>query len=167
MIKTIAARRAATKSTTMSYTKSIFHIVLRTYRSKPWINELHERELYGYIHGYCKGVNAVLIRIGGMPDHIHILVSMSPTISLAEFVRRLKNSMTVWAKAHLNEFPLFCGWGEGYGAFSYSRFDIDKIKRYIIKQKEHHRMVPFADEYRQWLIENGAEIDEKYFMVDP
>lgn len=161
-----AVRRAATTSSTMSYSNCFYHIVMRTYRSIPWIAEAHEKELYAYIHGYCKGVNATLLRIGGMPDHVHILVSIPTSMAVAEFVRRLKNMATLWLKNNKAKFPLFDGWGEGYAAFSYSRFDVGKIKQYIMNQKEHHKRVSFADEYRQWLTENGVTIDEQYFLTD-
>ena len=58
------------------------------------------------------------------------------------------------------------GWGEGYAAFTYSRDQIPVVKQYIINQKEHHRKTSFAEEYRQFIIENGGEIDETYFLKD-
>ena len=125
----------------------------------------HERELYAYIYGYTKRHKAKLYRIGGMPDHIHMLVSIPPEVAVSEFVRGLKFASSSWLKQNTS-FPLFSGWGEGYAAFTYSREQIPIVKQYIINQKEHHHKTTFAEEYRQFILENGIEIDEKYFLKD-
>lgn len=149
----------------ISYTHLVYHIVFRTHRSILAIDEQHERELYAYIHGYIMRHNAKLFRIGGMPDHIHMLVSIPPTIAVSEFVRGLKFASSGWLKQNPS-FSLFSGWGEGYAAFTYSREQIPVVKQYIINQKEHHHKITFAEEYRQFIIENGGEIDETYFLRD-
>ena len=147
----------------MSFTQLTYHIVLRTYRSHHTICEANERSLYAYIMGICSSLKAKLIRIGGMPDHIHLLVSVPPSLAVAEFVRRIKFSSGTWLKEKKELFPNFDGWGEGYAAFSYSHKDIPHVKSYIMNQKEHHRIVTFAEEYRQWLLENGVhEADLQY-----
>ena len=71
----------------MSYTNLIYHIVFRTYRSIPAIEEAHELEFYAYAHGYITRHRAMLYRIGGMPDHVHMLVSLPPDLAVSEFVR--------------------------------------------------------------------------------
>ena len=149
----------------MSYTHLVYHIVFRTYRSVPAIEEVHERELYAYILGYANNHKVKLYRIGGMPDHIHLLVSIPPHIALSEFVRGLKFATNKWMKQS-ELFPHFDGWGEGYAAFTYSKEQIAVVKQYIINQKEHHKRTSFAEEYRQFILEGGAEIDEKYFLKD-
>ena len=149
----------------MSYTNLTYHIVLRTYRSALTIIEEHERELYAYILGFCENHKAKLYRIGGMPDHVHLLVSIPPTIAVSDFVKALKYAAHKWMKGN-PLFPQFRGWGEGYAAFTYSRGQIDVVKRYIMTQKEHHRVVSFADEYRQFILEHGGTINEKYFLTN-
>ena len=149
----------------MSYIQTLYHIVLRTYDSKRTIYEAHERELYGYIFGFCKKRGVKLFRIGGMPDHLHLLVSIPSSISLAQYVRDLKTSSSKWLKANPS-FPWFEGWSKEYGAFSYAYRDKDMIVNYIMKQKEHHRVKTFAEEYRAFLMENGIKIDERYFLQD-
>ena len=149
----------------MSYTNLIYHIVFRTYRSIPSIEEKHERELYAYMYGYINRNRGVLYRVGGMPDHIHLLLSLPPDLAVSEFVRGLKYATGSWLKQNPS-FPLFSGWGEGYAAFSYSKDMIPIVKQYIINQKEHHHKVTFAEEYRRFILENGGEIDEQYFLKD-
>ena len=119
----------------MSYTNLVYHIVFRTYRSIPAIDEEHERELYAYAHGYITRHRAKLYRIGGMPDHVHLLVSLPPDLAVSEFVRGLKYATNSWLKGNAS-FPLFAGWGEGYAAFTLSVEQIPVVKQYIINQKE-------------------------------
>ena len=121
----------------MSYTNLVYHIVFRTYRSIPAIDEEHERELYAYAHGYITRHRAKLYRIGGMPDHVHLLVSLPPDLAVSEFVRGLKYATNSWLKGNAS-FPLFAGWGEGYAAFTYSVEQMDC----------------------------GGEIDERFFLKD-
>lgn len=151
--------------TTMSYTTSYYHIVFRTYCSEPTIPVDHERELYAYIYGIAKNLHCQTYRIGGMPDHVHIFVSLPSTLPLAEFVQRVKTDSSKWMKANPN-YPHFKGWGREYAGFSYSLQDKDKIVGYIMRQKEHHRRVSFAEEYRAFLEENGVIINDQYFLKD-
>ena len=149
----------------MSYTTSYYHIVIRTYRSEPTINEEHERELYAYIYGIAKNLKCQTYRIGGIADHIHMFVSLPSYLSLASFVQRVKTDSNKWLKANPH-FPRFSGWGREYAGFSYSLRDKDMIIGYIKKQKEHHRKKTFAEEHRAFLTENGVSIDERYFLRD-
>ena len=84
---------------------------------------------------------------------------------MSKFVQEIKVSTSKWLKANPH-FPLFDGWSKEYAGFSYSLRDRDKIVRYIAKQKEHHRSKVFAEEYREFLIENGVAIKEEYFLKD-
>lgn len=149
----------------MSYTTSFYHIVLRTYRSGLTINEEHEKELYAYILGIAKNLNCKIYRIGGMPDHVHIFVSLPSSLSLAAFVQRVKTDSSKWLKANPN-FPRFRGWGHEYAGFSYSVREKDIIVNYIKRQKEHHKKKEFVKEYRSFIKDNGVDIDERYFLCD-
>lgn len=147
----------------MSYTRLIFHIVFRTKYNKLAINQEYEKELYAYIHGIAKSYGAYVYRIGGMPDHLHILLDFPAKVSLSEFMRELKKSSSKWMRES-GKFPAFEGWGEGYAAFSYSRSDVYTIINYIKNQKEHHKNVPFVQELRKLLTDSGIDIDERYFL---
>ena len=149
----------------MSYTTSYYHIVFRTYRSEPTIAADHERDLYAYLYGIAKNLRCQTYRIGGMPDHVHLFVSLPPTLPLAEFVQRLKTDSSKWMKAN-PDFPHFRGWGHEYAGFSYSLRDKEMIVGYIMRQKEHHWRVSFAEELRAFLEENGIAVDERYFLKD-
>ena len=146
----------------MAYTKLLFHIVFRPHANRPVIVEEHERELYMYIYGFCKNHQCVLYRINGMPDHVHMLVGLHPTIAVASFVHDLKIATGNFMRANRDKFPMFESWERSYGAFTYSEADKDRVIQYIINQKEHHKRVNTHDEMVQILKEFGIEYDEKY-----
>lgn len=139
----------------MSHIVLYYHIVWRTKNSKRTIEEAHERDLYAYILGYCEQRRCKLIRIGGMADHIHMLLSMRPDIALSDFMQVLKAETSKWMRSKKDKFPLFDGWGNGYAAFTYSEHDKEMIRQYIMKQKEHHKRQTFRDEYAALLVEWG------------
>lgn len=150
----------------MSYTRLIYHIVFRTYRSMPTIREENESLLYKYIWGIVKNHHGVLDRIGGMPDHIHMLVELPPDIKLSEFVKSVKIATNMFARNHRQEFPHFEGWAKKYCALTYSAHEKDKIVNYIKGQKEHHRKETFAEELARLLKEQGIQYDPKYYLTD-
>lgn len=149
----------------MSYIQSLYHIVFRTYRSERTINIDHERELYGIILSQSESLNAKIYRIGGMPDHVHILVALPATLSVAQYVQAVKTFTSRWMRGNPS-FPSWGGWGHEYAAISYSVHEKDTIVNYIRNQKEHHKKVTFQEEYRAFLNDNGITIREEYFLKD-
>jgi len=98
-----------------------------------------------------------------MPDHIHIFSDLHPSLCIADYVKDIKVATNIWMK-DCGKFPLFRGWQEGYGAFTYSIREKDMIINYIKNQKEHHKSESFYDEFKRLLIENEIEFDEKYLL---
>ena len=146
----------------MSFTQSVYHIVFTTKHRKTVIKESYEREVYKILYDLMTNLGAHVYRIGGMPDHIHILVDISAKDSLSDFVKKLKQESSFLIARH-PDVLLWDGWEEGYSAFTYSAKDIKTVTEYIINQKEHHKKVSFIDEYRAWLIEMGISPDVPYF----
>ena len=107
----------------MSYTYLLYHIVVRTKRSEPTIRTAHERELYMYIYQFIKAHNSALYRVNGMPDHIHILVSLHPSIAIADFMRDLKTATSKMMKSAKDKYPMFDGWEPEYYASTVSKND--------------------------------------------
>jgi REP element-mobilizing transposase RayT len=149
----------------MSYIQNLYHIVLRTYKSEQTIKTEHERELYAIILSQTENLKAKIYRIGGMPDHVHILVSLPSTISLAQYVQAIKTFTSKWLRSNPS-FPSWRGWGHEYAGFSCGWSDKDRIINYIQHQKEHHTRRSFQEEYRTFLIENGMKIQEAFFLRD-
>lgn len=157
----VKAYKSRINASVMSYTKNIIHIVFGTHLRKPSIAVEHERELYAYVLGITRNLGSHLYRIGGMPDHLHIVADISSKISLTEFVKTIKQSSSAWMKAN-HDFPLWDGWAEGYAAFSCSADDFSDVVEYVKGQKEHHKKVSFRDEYRKFLDDTGIKYDERY-----
>ncbi len=146
----------------MSFSKSVYHIVFGTKHRQPTIAIEVERKLYKILYDLMKKYGAFVYRIGGMPDHVHILVDITSKVALTDFVKRLKQESSYLIKRD-SSFPYWNGWAEGYGAFTYSISEIPSVTEYINNQKAHHKKVTFADEYRQWLLDMGVSADEPYF----
>jgi REP element-mobilizing transposase RayT len=101
-----------------------------------------------------------LYRINSMPDHVHLLFTMPPTISLSDFMQALKGSSSKILKT-VDGFENFKAWGEGYAALSKSMEDKDKTVKYIINQQEHHRIETFREEYETFIRKTGQVFDER------
>lgn len=150
----------------MSYTRLLYHIVFRPRNSVPAISTEHEEKLYRYIWGFIKNKGGVLYRIGGMPDHIHLLVQLPPTQSLSGFVHDLKLGTHKFMREHTEEFPRFESWGKSYCALTCSESAKDIVTDYIKNQKTHHRKTSFRDELMALLCENGIDVEMKYFLQE-
>lgn len=102
-----------------------------------------------------------MIEINGMPDHVHLLIRESKSISDQDFMGKLKGNSSRWMNETFSEGPKF-GWQAGYGWFSVSSKDVPVAAGYVRKQKAHHAKVTFQDEYRKLLRQYGVEFDERY-----
>ena len=129
------------------------------------IPEEHEKELYAYIMGIVNNKKSKLYRIGGVSNHIHMLVDIHPSFAVSDFMKELKEYSSKWLSTNPN-FSSFNGWAVSFAAFTYNLKDKQTIINYIMNQKEHHKKVSFEDEYRQFLIENGIVINERYFLKE-
>ena len=145
-----------------SYRQHLYHLVFRTKQSMPPIKQDHVNELYAYITGIVKHKNSHLYRINGIENHLHILTDMHPSIAPADFMRDVKASSSLWMK-NSELFPQFIGWEEGYGSFTCSYSDANRLIEYIKNQQEHHKRVTFEEEYLKILVESGITPDEKFF----
>jgi REP element-mobilizing transposase RayT len=140
----------------------LYHLVFRTKDSLPTIKQDHTDQLYAYITGIIKNKNSFLYRINGVENHLHILTDLHPSFALADFMREVKTSTSVWMKGS-GYFPIFDGWADGYGSFTYSYMDMGRLIDYIKNQQEHHEKKTFEEEYRSLLLESGIKIDERFF----
>ena len=113
------------------------------------------------IYGIIQRLKGHVYRIGGMPDHVHILTALPPNISVSDAVKTIKQSSSIWLKGS-PDFPVWRGWTNGYAVMSYSQQDVPTVREYIVNQKMHHASVAFADEYETLVKSMGYEsvIDE-------
>jgi putative transposase len=145
-----------------SYRQHLFHIVFRTKDSLSTIKQDNVIELYAYITGIIKHKKSHLYRINGVENHLHILTDINPSLAPIDFIRDIKVSTSLWIKQS-DMFPSFRGWAEGYGSFTCSYKDLNRLIDYIKNQQVHHKKISFEDEYRTLLLEYGIKPDEKYF----
>lgn len=145
-----------------SYHQLLYHIIFRTKNSCDSLSQYHIKSLFAYIHGICKHKECYLFRINGTENHIHMLCDIHPSIAIADFMRDMKSSTSIWMKKS-GLFPQFDGWADGYAALTYGWRDKDMIINYIKGQQEHHRKITFEEELRKVLQEQGVEINEAYF----
>jgi len=148
-----------------AYRQILYHIVFRTKGSEKTINQNHAADLYKYIWGVIKNKNCILYRINGMDDHIHILSDLHPSVALADFVKDIKVSSSIWMKES-GLFPDFKGWGIKYCALTYSYKERDVLINYIKNQQEHHKAENLRDEIVRFFKEHNIDFDEKWFWVD-
>ena len=146
-----------------TYNCCFIHYVFSTKRREPWITpELQER-LFPYMGGVANAHNMQTIRVGGIEDHAHHLVSLPTTISLAKAIQLIKGNSSKWIHDTFPQYRHF-EWQEGYGAFSYSKSQIDKVVKYILNQPEHHKKNSFREEYLKILNDLGIGFEEKYLF---
>ena len=146
-----------------TYTQILYQIVFSTKNREQTLSKNNRDELYKYIWGVLKNKNCHLYRIGGVTDHIHLVTSLHPSIALASLIKDLKLASSDHIKTH-QLFPEFNGWQVGYGAFTYSFKDKDKLIEYVKNQEEHHATKSYIEELIELLKEHGIEYDERYLI---
>lgn len=135
------------------------HIVFSTKHCQPIISNEIQRELHSYMVGTISKLGNYTNEIYANPDHIHILCNLSRTITIAEFISKIKTSSSKWMKTKgIRNFS----WQDGYGIFSVSASKIGVVEKYILNQQEHHKTMTFKDELRRFFKEYGIEYDEQY-----
>ncbi len=144
-----------------SYTQILYHIVFATKDRHPALSDSRRDDLFKYMHGVIKNKHCRPVWINGVKDHVHILLSLHPTVALAELLKDVKVASSVWIKGN-NVFPNFVGWQEGYGAFTFSLREEPALIEYLKAQEEHHRKTSFLDEYRKLLLDAGIKLDERF-----
>ncbi len=146
-----------------TYTQIYYHIVFSTKNRVRTLSADRREHLFRYIWGIVEKHQSHLYRIGGVEDHLHILMSLHPTKSLAGLVKDIKIASSLWI-ADQGVFPNFTHWQDGYAAFTHSHDERNRLIEYINGQAEHHKRVSFHEELRKLLAEAGVEFDERHFL---
>jgi putative transposase len=143
-----------------SYSRNHIHLVFSTKERRNTIPKEFLPRLFSYIAGICKNYEMIPIAIGGTENHVHILLHLSPKLSLAKAVQLLKGNSSKW----MGEQGIDFAWQEGYGAFSVSSSNLDQVERYIRSQEAHHRKFSFEEEFRALLKKHHVEYDPKHIF---
>ena len=121
-----------------TYTQIYIQIVFAVKGRENLISKSHREELHKYITGIVQKLEQKMLSIFYMPDHIHLLVGSKPSMAISDLTKDIKAGSSnfindkKWLKGKFN-------WQEGFGAFSYSRSQIDTVIKYILNQEEHHK----------------------------
>ncbi|MCB1089169.1 MAG: IS200/IS605 family transposase [Verrucomicrobiae bacterium] len=140
----------------------LIHVIFSTRERMPFLSDSDlRRKTHAYMAGIIRKLGCAPIQIGGVADHVHLLVAISRTITIADFVKETKRATTDWLKNGDPEVPNF-HWQRGYGVFSVSESARDEVTRYIASQEAHHRRTDYQSEFRKFCEKHGLEIDERY-----
>jgi REP element-mobilizing transposase RayT len=134
----------------VKYRQSLIH--------KEWKEILHK-----YITGIVQNHGHKMLSINSMPDHLHMFFGLRPNQSIADLMRIVKSESSEWINSQKFNSSVF-RWQEGYGAFSYSRSQVQTVNSYILNQEEHHRKKTFTEEYEDFLKAFEIEYDEQYIF---
>jgi len=113
--------------------------------------------------GIANQNNFKIIIINGTDNHVHILLSLRPDMSVAKVVQLIKGGSSKWLHDNFPSLKIF-SWQEGYGVFTVSLSQINIIKQYITNQEKHHQKMNFQEEYLEFLKRNNIEFDPKYLF---
>jgi len=128
---------------------------------EPWLTDALTPQLYAYMGGIVRDRGSVLAEIGGVADHVHLLVSLGRQDCVADLVRDVKAGSSRWVHETFADLSPFA-WQAGYGAFSVGITNVDAVRAYIRDQAEHHRKKSFQEEFREFLTRHGLPWDERY-----
>ena len=145
----------------MSYVSSYFHCVFSTKERQPLITSTLQERLWTYLGGIARQNEMTAIEIGGVADHVHLLLSLPSTLSLAKAMQLIKGGSSKWVHDTFPEHRVF-GWQVKYGAFSVSVSQLDKTAQYIRNQPEHHQKLTFQEEFLALLQKHRIAYDERY-----
>jgi putative transposase len=142
-----------------SFSSSLHHCVFATKGREPLLTpEIRER-LWPYLGGIARENSMKAIAIGGVADHVHILLSLPAPMSVSKSMQLLKGNSSKWIHETFPALRTFA-WQEGYGAFSIGISGIDETRAYIRDQEEHHRTRTFREEVIMFLQRHGFQFDD-------
>lgn len=143
-----------------TYISLHYHVVFGTKNREPLIDTRWRSRLHEYLGGTIRGLGGYPEGVGGVVDHVHLLMGLKATHCLSDIMRELKKASSAWVHQELGDKTF--AWQEGYAAFTVSSTSIDAIRGYIANQEEHHRVMPFRKELAAILEKAGVEYDPSY-----
>ena len=146
-----------------TYTQIYIHVVIAVKGRQNLICHPWDTHLHRYIAGIIKGKGMKPIIVNGMPDHLHIFIGMLPSMAISDLVRDIKNN----ASNFVNDNKFVRGkfsWQEGFGAFQYSKSQVETVYEYIKNQEDHHKIKTFKEEYMDLLNKFEIEYKEKHLF---
>jgi putative transposase len=147
-----------------TFTHILLHLIFSTKHRAPTITADIQKPLYEYLGGILRNEDCALLAIGGMPDHVHLLVRLPAGCTLTTLMRVLKANSSRWVNERSPNRGEPFYWQTGYGAFSVSQSQTATVRRYIERQEEHHARVSFREELIALLRRHKIDFDERYLL---
>jgi REP element-mobilizing transposase RayT len=144
-----------------THTSLHYHIVFSTKHREPWIAQSIEGRVWTYLAGIAEQQGMQALKVGGLEDHLHLVVGIPPALSVSRAVQLLKGSSSRWIRLTFPELEAF-RWQDGYGAFTVSASVLQTTIAYVEQQRERHNHRTFQDEFRALLRVHGITYDERY-----
>lgn len=141
-----------------TFAQNVVHLVFSTKGRRKIIPKEFQPRMWAYAAGICKNLGIFVHKIGGMEDHIHLLIQIPPAVAVAKAVLAIKSNSSRWAKEEGSKLA----WQEGYAVFSVGASIVPAVVRYISNQEAHHRKMSFDEELLALLKKHGIEFDPKY-----
>ncbi|MGE3800681.1 MAG: IS200/IS605 family transposase [Candidatus Kapaibacterium sp.] len=148
-----------------TYHSLYYHLFFHTKGNRPLIHKSWQDRLHAYMAGCVRKDRGILIAIGGVTDHVHLLVRLAPSHSIADHMRKVKSASSRWVHEELKILDF--SWQDGYTALSVNTSRVNIVKQYILTQEEHHRVKSARDELVEFLEANRIIYDKRYLPVQP
>ncbi|MBI3410752.1 MAG: IS200/IS605 family transposase [Planctomycetes bacterium] len=147
-----------------SYTQLLYHIVYSTKERHPWLNDDIRGRVHAYLGGGIRDEGGVAMCIGGVADHVHVLARLRQDKAISAVIGATKANSSGWIHREFTELKQF-EWQNGYAAFTVSKSQEERVRRYILGQEEHHRRKTFQEELVALLEAHGIEYDARYLWT--
>jgi REP element-mobilizing transposase RayT len=146
-----------------TYTKLLYHIVFSTKERQRLLDATWRERMFEFMGGTLRGLECQSLGIGGVEDHVHVFCAVAPKFAVSDIVQKLKSHSSGW----INKSGRVTGrfeWQVGYGAFSVSESNLEKVRKYVLEQERHHKHMTFEDEIRRLLKLHNVEFEEQYLL---
>lgn len=144
-----------------TFSNLFYHILFSTKGRKDLIGQEIEERVWAYIGGIARNHEIIAVQVGGIENHIHVLIMAKPKFAPSQIVQWIKGESSRWIHETFPELRSF-EWQDGFGVFSVSKSNVSDVVDYIKNQREHHAKQTFEEEYISMLKLNGIEYDERY-----
>lgn len=141
-----------------SYAQNFVHIVFSTKDRHRSLSKALQQDMWAYLAGICKNLDLHVAAIGGHDDHVHLLVRIPATMTVAKAILTIKTNSSKWAGERAHDFA----WQKGYAAFSVSASLAPAVARYIRTQESHHKKMTFEEEFVALLKKHGVDFDPAF-----
>jgi putative transposase len=144
-----------------TYTSLHYHFVFSTKSREHWITQDIESRIWSFLGGIARDNDMKALCVGGIEDHVHLLIGAKPTMSPSKIAQLIKGGSSLWIHG---EFPALSkfAWQDGYGAFTVSKSAIPDVIKYIQNQRVHHETKTFQEAFLELLGRHEIEYDERY-----